>query len=107
MLIQGLSIVCLPFAFDYTLVITIMVLLSFGTALVYPTFLSAISVYAHPGQRAETIGIFRFWRDLGYAIGALVSGILADVFGLLSAILFIGVLTLISAFVILFRMPAD
>jgi MFS family permease len=49
-----------------------------GTAMVYPTLLAAISDVAHPEWRASTMGVYRFWRDLGYAIGALISGIIAD-----------------------------
>ncbi len=52
-----------------------------GTAMVYPTLLAAISDVAHPEWRATTMGVYRFWRDLGYAIGALISGIIADLLG--------------------------
>ena len=75
-----------------------------GTALVYPTFLSSIADYTNPTQRAECLGTFRFWRDLGYAIGALLTGTLADAFGIDISITFIGVLTIISGFIILIRM---
>jgi MFS family permease len=80
-------------------------LLGFGTALVYPTFLSAIAEATSPNQRAESIGTFRLWRDLGYAFGAIISGIIADVFGVEYAILLIGFITIISATIIKFRMP--
>jgi len=58
----------------------------------------------HPQQRLESIGVFRLWRDLGYAIGALLSGIIADMFGLEAAVLFIAGITLLSAAIIKFRM---
>jgi len=58
----------------------------------------------HPEQRAENLGVFRLWRDLGYVFGAILSGLVADLFGIEQAILSIGVLTLISALVIQWRM---
>jgi MFS family permease len=73
--------------------------------LVYPTFLSTIAQATSPKQRAESIGIFRFWRDLGYAFGALISGVTADLFGIQYAIFLIGGLTILSSLVIKFRMP--
>ena len=107
MLVQGLAILGLIIA-DSTLYYTVIsVVLGLGTAVVYPTFLTAIAAGSHPIQRAESLGTFRFWRDLGYAIGALLSGLLADRFGLVSAIAFIGFLTLISSLIIAFRIPFD
>lgn len=82
-------------------------LLGFGTALVYPTFLSAIAGATNPFQRAETIGVFRLWRDLGYAIGAIISGITADVFGVEYAIYLIGIITIVSSVILKVRMPND
>jgi MFS family permease len=83
----------------------ISVVLGFGTALVYPTFLSAIAENTIPQQRAESMGTFRLWRDLGYVIGAIISGAVADLFGLEYAIVFIGILTLMSSFIVKWRMP--
>src|SRR6476646_1698661 len=57
------------------------VLLGLGTGLVYPTLLAAIGDVVHPGWRASAVGVYRLWRDLGYAVGALLSGIIADLFG--------------------------
>ncbi len=74
------------------------------TALVYPTFLVAIADNIHPRQRAESIGVFRLWRDLGYAVGALLTGVLADQFGLLPALYVIGLITFISSLVLKIRM---
>ena len=105
MLLQGLAILFIPGSSSYYLLALISIILGIGTALVYPTFLSAIADGTSPLQRAESLGTFRLWRDLGYAIGALISGIIADLLGIPYAILSIGVLTIISALIILFRMP--
>jgi MFS family permease len=107
MLLQGITILFIPFTSDFIALIVISALLGLGTALVYPTFLSAIAGATSPGQRAESIGVFRLWRDLGYAIGAIISGITADVFGIKYAVLLIGIITIISSLVIKFRMPSD
>ncbi len=72
--------------------------------MVYPTFLATIAENTNPSDRAKSIGIFRLWRDLGYAIGALLTGIVADNFGIDSSVMLIGVLTLLSSLVIIFRM---
>ena len=105
MLIQGLAIVWLPFISNFYALAIISAILGLGTALVYPTFLSTIAQATSPKQRAESIGTFRLWRDLGYAFGALISGITADIFGIQYAIFLIGGLTIISSLVIKFRMP--
>jgi predicted MFS family arabinose efflux permease len=76
------------------------VLLGLGTALVYPTLLAAVSDVAHPEWRASAVGVYRLWRDGGYAVGALLSGLLADAFGLLAAIAAIGALTLLSGLIV-------
>jgi MFS family permease len=105
MFLQGITIVALPFLIGLWWLAFFSALLGIGTAMVYPTFLSTIAEATQPGQRAESIGTFRLWRDLGYAIGAIISGISADLFGLHTAILLIGIITMLSAFVIQIRMP--
>ena len=105
MFIQGISILILPFTNSFILLLSLSVLLGIGTAIVYPTFLTAIAEESSPIQRAETIGSFRLWRDLGYAIGALLSGITADFFGISFSILLIGFITILSSIVIQIRMP--
>jgi MFS family permease len=75
-----------------------------GTAMVYPTLLAAISDVAHPEWRASTMGVYRFWRDLGYAVGALISGIIADLLGMRPAIQVVAVLTLLSGLHVAIRM---
>jgi len=107
MFLQGIAIISIPFFVEFYQLAIIASLLGFGTALVYPTFLSAIANATHPNQRAESIGIFRLWRDLGYAFGAILSGIIADAFGITYAIITIGILTILSSIVIQLRMPKD
>jgi MFS family permease len=80
------------------------VLQGIGTAMVYPTLLAAISDVAHPEWRATAMGAYRFWRDLGYAIGALMSGIIADLLGMRAAIQVVAVLTLLSGLHVAIRM---
>jgi predicted MFS family arabinose efflux permease len=66
-----------------------------------------IAQVIYPSQRAESIGIFRLWRDSGYAFGAIISGMLADYLGITMAILKIGLLTLLASLLLRFRMPDD
>ena len=75
-------------------------LLGLGTAMVYPTLIAAVSDASHPGWRAGSLSVYRFWRDLGYAIGALASGVLADLFGFAWAIAAAGVLAALSGTVV-------
>jgi MFS family permease len=105
MLAQGIAILLIPYFTSFYQLAIIASILGIGTALVYPTFLSAIAEVTHPNQRAESIGVFRLWRDLGYAIGAIISGIIADIFGIEYAILTIGLLTILSSLIIKFRIP--
>lgn len=107
MLVQGLAILGLIWADSVLAFTALSVILGLGTAVVYPTFLTAIASGSHPIQRAESLGTFRFWRDLGYAFGALISGVMADQFGLISAVGLIGLVTLISSMIIGFRMPSE
>jgi MFS family permease len=104
MLLQGAAIIAMIFAVSFFQFTLLSILLGIGTAIVYPTFLAAIADYTHPEQRAHSIGVFRLWRDLGYAIGAILTGVIADVWGILPSIGFIGMVTISSALIILFRM---
>lgn len=80
------------------------VLLGVGTAMVYPTLLAAIGDVAHPSWRASAVGVYRLWRDLGYAVGALVAGVTADAFGLNAALWTVAALTFASGVVAATRM---
>jgi MFS family permease len=70
-----------------------------GTALVYPTLLAAISDVAHPAWRASAVGVYRLWRDSGYAVGAVLAGVMADLLGVSWAIVAVGLLTFASGVV--------
>lgn len=76
-------------------------LLGFGTALVYPVLIAAISDVAEPQWRASALGVYRFWRDFGYAAGALVAGVLADWFGIVTSVTSIGFIMLLSGIIVL------
>ncbi len=76
------------------------VLLGLGTAMVYPTLLAAISDVAHPEWRGSAVGVYRLWRDGGYAVGALTAGLLADALGIPAAMAAIGGLTLLSGLIV-------
>ena len=78
--------------------------LGVGTAMVYPTLIAAVSDASHPSWRARSLSVYRFWRDMGYAIGALAAGIIADLFGIAWAIAAIGLLTFLSGAVVAFVM---
>ena len=104
MLIQAIGIFMIAYSTSYQTIFIAAVLLGVGTAMVYPIFLAAIADYTHPEQRAECIGVYRLWRDLGYAIGALSSGIIADIYGLQTAFIVIGFVTLIAGIQISVRM---
>jgi len=80
------------------------VLLGAGTAMVYPTLLAAVGDVAHPSWRASAVGVYRLWRDLGYAIGAVVAGLTADAFGLPAALQLVAILTFVSGVIVAVRM---
>ncbi|MBA3799532.1 MAG: MFS transporter [Geodermatophilaceae bacterium] len=80
------------------------VALGAGTAMVYPTLLAAIGDVAHPSWRARAVGVYRLWRDLGFAVGALLTGILADAFGIREAIWTVAALTAASGLLVAWRM---
>ena len=80
------------------------VLLGIGTAMVYPTLLAAIGDVAAPAWRASSVGVYRLWRDLGYAVGALLAGVTADVLGLTGAMWVVAVITFMSGVVAAVRL---
>jgi MFS family permease len=104
MLLQGVALLFFVFANSFSDYIILSTVLGWGTAMVYPTFLATIAENTHPIDRAKSIGVFRLWRDLGYAIGAILTGIIADAFGINSSIIVIGTLTIFSSVVIWRRM---
>lgn len=100
MIVQGLALVWIALGRQFHAWAAAMVLLGIGTALVYPALLGAVTDHAHPGWRASAIGVYRLWRDLGYAIGALVAGLIADALGIPACIGVVGVMTALSGFVV-------
>ena len=104
MALQGLALLIVTIASSLWLNISAMILLGVGTALVYPNFLTVIAENSHPDQRAQSMSIFRFWRDSGYVIGAVLSGIIADYFGISAAFIAIAVITLAAGFMAEIRM---
>jgi MFS family permease len=94
----GLVVIAMTGAFAWWLIGS--VLLGVGTAMVYPTLLAAVSDAAEPAWRARGLSVYRFWRDLGYAIGALAAGILADLFGLAVPIVAVAALTFLSGVIV-------
>ncbi len=104
MLLQGLALLGLAMAGSFVSFALLLALLGWGTAMVYPTFLASIAENTHPFDRAKSLGVFRFWRDMGYAVGALLTGIIADAFGIPASIVAVGVLTVAIGFWADFRM---
>ena len=104
MWIQALAIVAVIFSTRFTSFAIGLALLGIGTAMVYPTLLAAIGDVAHPSWRASSVGVYRLWRDLGYAIGALLAGITADLAGLGGAMSLVAALTFASGLVAAVRM---
>ncbi|WP_392469353.1 MFS transporter [Sphingobacterium cellulitidis] len=80
------------------------IFLGIGTAMVYPALLAAVSDAAHPSWRASSLGVYRFWRDMGYAIGALMAGIVGNLLGLMWAVHIAGFITLLSGILVWIRM---
>lgn len=104
MWLQAAALVLVPLTRGFAAWAVALVLLGLGTALVYPTFLAAVADVAHPSWRASAVGVYRLWRDSGYAVGALLAGLLADRFGVPWAIGGIAALTFASGLIVLIRM---
>ncbi len=100
MWLQAVGIWMIVWVMDFGLQVTAAVLLGVGTAMVYPTLLAAIGDIAHPEWRASAVGVYRLWRDLGYAVGAILSGVIADLFGVGKAIAIVGLLTFLSGIIV-------
>ena len=104
MMLQAVAIALVAMSTTMPVWAIALILLGTGTALVYPTLLAAIGDVAHPAWRARAVGVYRFWRDAGFAVGALLAGAVADVWGLTAAIWAVAVLTAVSGFVVAIRM---
>jgi MFS family permease len=104
MWIQAIGIALIAASASFALFVGGAVLLGVGTAMVYPTLLAAIGDVAHARWRASTVGIYRLWRDLGYAVGALLAGLVADLVGLGAAIWLVAAITAGSGLVVAVRM---
>jgi MFS family permease len=105
MIVQAVGILIILFSTgSYFGLITGMSLLGVGTALVYPTLLAAISDIANPHWRATSLGVYRFWRDLGFVFGAVGIGFIADVFDLSVAIQTVVWISLVSGIFVLLIM---
>jgi MFS family permease len=100
MVVQAAGIWLTVLGPDYAAWVAGAALQGLGTAMVYPTLLAAITDHVHPAWRATSLGVYRFWRDLGYAVGALLSGAVADLVGLGAAIHLVAALTFMSGIVV-------
>ncbi|MEX0909347.1 MAG: MFS transporter [Gemmatimonadaceae bacterium] len=105
MLLQGVALGVIALVRGFWPWMGASVLLGVGTAMVYPTLLAAIGDVAHPRWRGSAVGIYRLWRDSGYAVGALLAGAVADLFGMEWAIGVVALLTLASGLAVAWRMP--
>jgi MFS family permease len=104
MWIQAIGIALTVLSYGFVGFVVGGLLLGIGTAMVYPTLLAAIGDVAHPSWRASSVGVYRLWRDSGYAVGAIVAGITADLLGLDSAIWMVATITAFSGFFVAVRM---
>jgi MFS family permease len=104
MLLQALALAGIALAGSFLPWAACAVLLGAGTAMVYPTLLAAVSDVAHPSWRATAVGVYRLWRDAGFAVGALLAGLVADLAGLQAAVWVVAVLTAASGLVVAVRM---
>jgi MFS family permease len=104
MLLQAMALAGTALAGSFLPWAAAAILLGIGTAMVYPTLLAAISDVAHPNWRATAVGVYRLWRDAGFAVGALLAGLVADFAGLEAAVWVVAVLTAVSGVVVAVRM---
>ena len=102
--VQAAAIAMIALGTTFTVWAAAAVLLGAGTAMVYPTLLAVVGDVAHPAWRARSVGVYRLWRDGGFAVGALLAGMIADAFGILAAIWVVAALTAASGLVVAVRM---
>jgi MFS family permease len=105
MLVQGTALGVIALTRGFAPWLGAAVALGAGTAMVYPTLLASIGDVAHPRWRGTAVGVYRLWRDSGYAVGALVAGLLADRFGMAAAIGVVAAITVASGLEVAVRMP--
>jgi MFS family permease len=104
MLLQALALAGMAIAGSFLPWAASAILLGVGTAMVYPTLLAAVSDVAHPSWRATAVGVYRLWRDTGFAVGALLAGLVADLAGLEAAVWVVAALTAASGLIVAGRM---
>jgi MFS family permease len=104
MLVQAFAIALIATATGFWPWAVSAVVLGIGTAMVYPTLLATIGDVAHPLWRARSVGVYRLWRDTGFAVGALLAGVIADLFSIEAAIYATAILTAVSGLVVMVRM---
>ncbi len=105
MLLQGAALAAMVIWRGFVPWAAAAIALGVGTAMVYPTLLASIGDVAHPSWRGSAVGVYRLWRDLGYAVGAVLAGVLADAYGMPTAIGAVAVLTAASGVLVAVRMP--
>jgi MFS family permease len=105
MLLQGGALATVSIVSGFWPWMAASAMLGAGTAMVYPTLLAAVGDVAHPSWRGSAVGVYRLWRDSGYAVGALLAGGFADLFGMAWAIGAVAILTATSGLVVAVRMP--
>lgn len=107
MLVQAVALAMVAIGHDFGIWLAAVILLGAGTAMVYPALLAAIGDVAHPAWRARSLGIYRLWRDGGFAVGAVLSGTIADAYGIPAAVWVVAALTAASGIFVAARMRAD
>jgi MFS family permease len=105
MIVQGIALGVIALGRGFGTWAAAAVLLGAGTAMVYPTLLAVIGDVAHPRWRGSAVGVYRWWRDSGYAVGAVLAGVLSDLLGMASAIGIVATLTVVSGLMVALRMP--
>lgn len=105
MLMQGAAFLAIAFTHTFVAWMIAAACLGLGTAMVYPTLLSVVGDVAHPSWRGSAVGVYRFWRDSGYAVGAIAAGLLADRWGMAIAIASVGLSTIAAGVLAAARMP--
>lgn len=104
MLLQAAALAGVALGTDFAAWAMASVALGLGTALVYPTLIAAVADASHPSWRASAVGVYRFWRDSGYVVGAVIAGLVADRFGLVASVWVVAALTAASGLVVAARM---